>query len=185
MFDDNCFIWQQQSHAALQIENDTRVYAFIACILRVSNLSKIEVETFFPHFLVNMAANEEAGKVAIHSSLVRARDIIVQLLDGIATTATTQQTITPTANSQPVATATNPVPSEPYSAASNNQAIEEHRRLFGFSGHSVGINAQSSGKRSRNGGKSGKKMKVATWTHSFVCLSKKCQSPFRRISTFG
>ncbi len=122
-----------------------------------------------------MAANKEVENFGIHSSLVRARDIIVQLLAGVATT---QQPTTPTTNSQPVATATNTVPNEPYSTVStpsNNRAIEEHRRLFGFSGHSVGINAQSSGKRSRHGGKSGKKMKIATWTHSFVCLSKKSQ----------
>ena len=57
---------------------------------------------------------------AIHSSLVRARDIIVQLLNGVATT---QQPTTPTTNSQPVAIATNAVPNEPYNA-SNSRAIE-------------------------------------------------------------
>ena len=70
--------------------------------------------------------------------------------------------------------ATNTVPNEQYNA-SNSRAIDEHRHLFGLSGHSVGINVQSSGKQNRNGGKNVKKMKIATWTHSFVCLSKKSQ----------
>jgi hypothetical protein len=60
-----------------------------------------------------------------------------------------------------------------------HRAIEEHRRLFGFSGQSVGnSNIRSSGKRSRYGGKSGnsakaKTTKGVTWTHAFACLPKK------------
>ncbi|CAB4015979.1 G2 M phase-specific E3 ubiquitin- ligase, partial [Paramuricea clavata] len=62
----------------------------------------------------------------------------------------------------------------------HNRALEEHRRLFGFSGQLiVSSTSQSNGKRSRGkggkNGKSAKKPKVATWTHAFVCLAKRTQ----------
>ena len=122
----------------------------------------------------------------IHSSLVQARDIIVQLLNGVTSLPQTDDR----------ANAGLPRPSESTQSPQTqggmnihnvnghervqNRAIEEHRRLFGFypHSHSVGSGTQSSGgKRSRNKGKDGKskKAKCATWTHAFVCLRKKSQ----------
>ena len=168
----------QNAHYITSFHDDLTRLATISFYLATTVLCEITRVTrviFFPHFFAKMTASQEGNSKeansAIHSSLVRARDIIVQLLNGVATT---QQSTTPTTNSQLVAMATNAVPNEPYNA-SNNRAIDEHRRLFGFSGHSVGINVQSSVKRNRHGGKSTKKMKIATWTRSFVCLSKKSQ----------
>ena len=107
----------------------------------------------------------------IQSSLVQARDIIVQLLDGVGTL---PQNLTDTTSNPTVTRATYVVSNE-QERASNNRAIEEHRHLLGFSGQYIGSTTQSGGKRSRYGGKSAKKTKGATWTHAFVCLSKKSQ----------
>ena len=72
--------------------------------------------------------------------------------------------------------------STPLTTNFHNRALEEHRRLFGFSAQSIGSYAtSSSGKRNRgktgktSGGKGAKKPKVATWTHAFMCLAKKSQ----------
>ena len=139
--------------------------------------------------LVNMAENNEGDTpraTEIHSSLVQARDIIVQLLDGVGTSPQNPAVVN---NNNPVARGTagpaaftysvphgRPVERSPQ-APSNNRVLEEHRRLFGFSGQNIGERsyARSSAKRSKSGGKNAKITKRATWTHAFVCLSKKRQ----------
>ena len=131
-----------------------------------------------------MAENERASASDdIQSSLLQARDIIVQLLDGVANSP--QNSSANTISTRAILPTHTTPTSEPENSSNiqnqylHNRAIVEHRRLFGFSGQSVGnSNIQSSGKRSRYGGKSGnsakaKKTKGATWTHAFVCLAKK------------
>ena len=122
----------------------------------------------------------------IHSSLVQARDIIVQLLNGVASSPQTQANAILPRPTEPAESAQNMQPSvtsvtRPVNMNIHNnghrqgqdRAIEEHRRLFGFS---VGTGTKStSGKQSRNKGKSSKRAKCATWTHAFVCLRKKSQ----------
>jgi hypothetical protein len=143
-----------------------------------------------------MADNQQASSAAdeIQSSLLQARDLIVQIIDGVSnspstantSTANTSTVRTPNTSTAYSSTVRTPLLSEqqrvntPNNTNLHNRALEEHRRLFGFSGQSiVSSTLQSHGKRSRGkggkNGKSAKKPKVATWTHAFVCLAKRTQ----------
>ena len=101
-----------------------------------------------------MAENERASASDdIQSSLLQARDIIVQLLDGVANSP--QNSSANTISTRAILPTHTTPTSEPENSSNiqnqylHNRAIEEHRRLFGFSGQSVGnSNIQSSGKRS-------------------------------------
>ena len=133
-----------------------------------------------------MADKQESFSAAdeIQTSLVRARDLIVQIIDGVSNSPSTASS---SGNILPIA----PLQSEQQrvSHVSGNNTnlhnravdwVEEHRRLFGFSGQSIRCTtSQTGGKRSRGkggkNGKSAKQPKVATWTHAFVCLAKKSQ----------
>ena len=121
----------------------------------------------------------------IQSSLAQTRDIIVQLIDGVTNSpsfgsCTPVLNPSPARNGQQRSVSTNV--STPLITNLHNRALEEHRRLFGFSAKSIGSYATpSSGKRNRGktgktgGCKGAKKPKVATWTHAFVCLAKNSQ----------
>ena len=117
----------------------------------------------------------------IQTSLVRARDLIVQIIDGVANSPSIASLsgdilpITPLQNEQ------QRVPNVSDNNTNlHNRALEEHRRLFGFSPQFIGCNTSQTGEKRSRGkggkyGKSSKLPKVATWTHAFICLAKKSQ----------
>lgn len=118
--------------------------------------------------------NASPRSEAIQTSLEQARDIIVQLLNGVSPQNTSELREThalPRQQNEP----------ERLQYLHNRSSMEEHRRLFGFTaGQTLSSSTSQSrtGKRKlchARGGKSPKKSKGSTWTHAFVCLSKRLQ----------
>ena len=98
----------------------------------------------------------------IQTSLVRARDLILQTIDGVSISPLTARS---SGNVLPLTPRISEQQRVSNSSGNNtnlhNRALGEHCRLFGFSGQSIGCNtSQIGGKRSRGkGGKNGKSAK--------------------------
>ena len=117
----------------------------------------------------------------IQSSLPQARDIIVQLIDGV-TNSPSFGSCTPVLNPSPARNGQQRSVSTNVSTplTTNFPNITEHwKNMVVCSGFQLNLSGSyatsSSGKRNR--GKTGKTSggKGATWTHAFVCLAKKSQ----------
>ena len=124
----------------------------------------------------------------IQSLLVHARDIIVQIIHGVSnlqSTGSSSRNILPIT---PLQSEQQRVPNvSGYININNlhNRALEEHRRLFGFSGQSVGSSwSQTSGKRIRGKGVMNRKVQSnpkLLLAHTFVFLTKKGRYSCHRL----